>query len=288
MIQSMTAYARNESQTELGILSCEMRGVNHRYLDISLRMPEEIRVLEPRIREKIGQTVKRGKLEVSLRLQASSGEMRPIHINSETLKQLQQGAEQLLQATPDLLQPTWLELLRWPGLLSDEKVNEDKMSTSVLAMLEACLADLVLSRQSEGQKLQQIIQQRLTSMLAIIDDVEKKLPDIQKLHRQKLQTRLDEIKGEIDQNRLEQELLFLAQRMDVDEELQRLRVHVAAIEQTFQRNEPVGRRLDFLMQELNREANTLGSKSISAESSNASVEMKVLIEQMREQVQNIE
>ena len=288
MVNSMTAFARKEQQTELGRLSCEIRSVNHRYLDISFRLPDNMRQMEIGLRERLAKVLKRGKLDISLRLQDESQTVRDITINPSLLKQLHQAANRLHQQWHSLQAPTWLDLLRWPGLLEENTTDEEKLRQSVAALMDETVAELQQSRGREGARLQTIIEERLVSMQAIIERVTGLMPAIIQQNQERLITKLQEIKAEIDQSRLEQELVYFANRMDIDEELQRLRVHIDEIKQTLQRNEPIGRRMDFLMQELNREANTLGSKSAAAETSNAAVELKVLIEQMREQVQNIE
>lgn len=287
MVNSMTAYARKEQDTAVGRLSCEIRTVNHRYLDLSLRLPEDMRSLEPLLRELISSRVNRGKVEVSIRSLGQGGpSTHGLRLNEKLLSQIQQCGGKLAQS--NFTEPSWLDILRWPGMLEDEKFDEDALKTALTSIVDDSLNDLVAARRREGAKLVLVLQERLKSMESVVKKVQALLPEILQAQREKLWSRLAEIKGEVDQNRLEQEVLYLAQRMDVDEELQRLLVHMDEIRKTLQRGEPIGRRLDFLMQELNREANTLSSKSVHAASSNAAVELKVFIEQMREQVQNIE
>jgi uncharacterized protein YicC (UPF0701 family) len=246
MIRSMTAFSRQETSSEVGDLVLELRTVNHRYLDISLRLPEELRNLEPLLREQIAARLGRGKLECNLRY------------NSPELSQI------------------------------ELPVDLEQLKGMVTALLARALDDLVAVREREGKKLAQIIRERCESMDAIVAEVKQQLPEILQLWREKLINRLKEAKLELDQDRLEQEMVYLAQKTDVAEEIDRLSLHIAEVKRVLGADKPVGRRLDFLMQELNREANTLGSKSIHADTTRASVDLKVLIEQMREQIQNIE
>ena len=288
MIHSMTAYARGERADDWGVLSIEMRSVNHRYLDLSMRMPEEIRVIEPKLRNQISNQINRGKLEVNIRLQSSSDSSGEININqqlAENISKVSREVEHMLY-NPAAVNP--LEVMRWPGVIIPKDIDIKALHEATQTLLDEVITDFKNGRQREGEKLAQMIQQRCDSMSDIVKHTATLVPDIIKARREKLIARFDELKLDIDQNRIEQEMVFMAQKLDVEEELDRLVAHITEVERVLGQDEPVGRRLDFLMQELNREANTLGSKSIDTETTKASVDLKVLIEQMREQVQNIE
>lgn len=288
MIKSMTGFARKDTQQEWGSLVWELRSVNHRYLELSLRLPEDMRVLEAAVRETLTQHLSRGKIECHLRFVRHPGALCDTRLNTvqaEKFIRLHQEAKNL---TSDTAQLKAIELLRWPGVVEENETGLDPVRQQALALFEEVLQDLVKHRQREGDSLKQVIEARCEAVMAIVASLRERLPAIRENLRQRLLDRLREIDVEVDQVRLEQELILQLQKMDVDEELDRLEAHVKEVMAVLQRDEPVGRRLDFLMQELNREANTLGSKSVSIDSSGVAVELKVLIEQMREQVQNIE
>lgn len=288
MTYSMTAYARQELQSPWGTLSCEIRSVNHRYLDISLKISDEMRALEGKIREKIGSYIKRGKIDVLLRLQNQQGGEQEFQINKHLVARLNNAIKSIHSINGEFLFPNTLELMKWPGVLEYQELDQDELAKMVLDLLDKSCQDLLQHREREGEQLRQVLLDRLQSVNTVVDELKKHIPQILQGQKDKLLNRLEEFKEQVDQSRLEQELVFMSQKMDVDEELQRLHAHVNEVQQVLQRTEPVGRRLDFLMQELNREANTLASKSVNADSSKAAVELKVLIEQMREQIQNIE
>jgi len=283
----MTAFSRQEQAAETGELSLEIRSVNHRYLDMNLRLPEELRACEPLIREQVADRVARGKLDITIRYQSPSA--------GDSLKLDQALVERLAKTSHEVDKYIYnpapissLELLRWPGVIQSESVDAEQLQQNLKTLLAIALDDLIAMRQREGEKLKTAILQRCTGIEEIVARVEKVLPEIRQAWRDKLVARLHEVKAELDENRLEQELVYLAQKTDVDEELDRLRMHLGEIRGVLEGDKPAGRRLDFLMQELNREANTLGSKSVHNETTRASIDLKVLIEQMREQVQNIE
>jgi len=287
MILSMTSFARREQDTALGSLRWELRSVNHRYLDVSLRMPEELRGLELKVREQVAERLKRGKVECGLRFQSADQE-REFGVDKELVKRLAKGLDDVshLLTNPGRVNP--LEVLRWPGVMQVEELDMAPLYEAALALLDEALDDMIDSRAREGEKLKTMIVQRCDNIDGLVERVNERLPDLRLALRQKMEDRLGELKEQLDPGRLEQELALLAQKMDVDEEVDRLSAHVQEVRHILERNEPVGRRLDFLMQELNREANTLASKSIDAEVTRVSVDLKVLIEQIREQVQNIE
>jgi len=287
MILSMTSFARREQDTAFGSLRWELRSVNHRYLDVSMRMPEDLRGLELKVREKVAERLKRGKVECGLRFQAADQE-REFAIDHELVKRLSKGLSDVSHLLNNPAQVSPLEVLRWPRVMQVEELDMAPLYEAALALLDEALDDMIDSRAREGEKLKAMIAQRCDTIDELVVRVNERLPDLRQALRQKMEDRLGELKEQLDPGRLEQELALLAQKMDVDEEVDRLSAHVQEVRHILERDEPVGRRLDFLMQELNREANTLASKSIDAEVTRVSVDLKVLIEQIREQVQNIE
>jgi uncharacterized protein (TIGR00255 family) len=284
----MTAFARQEADAGLGVLSWEIRSVNHRYLELAIRLPDELRATESAVRERVNTRLGRGKVDCSCRYRPAAGIQSAVTLDrdylSGVLAACREVAERLEQSAP--LSP--IELLRWPGVVREEEPDTRSLQERVLALLDKTLDDLIASREREGEKIRDLLLQRCAAMAELVAAARHLLPDIRLATREKLLTRLAELQAPADPGRLEQELVFLAQKMDVDEEMDRLSGHIDEVRRVLERNEPVGRRLDFLMQELNREANTLGSKSAASETTRISVELKVLIEQMREQVQNAE
>ncbi len=286
MIRSMTAFASAEASGPLGTLACELRTVNHRYLEQSPRLPDELRAFEPLVREIVSGRLSRGKVDITLRLR---GEDRSdtLEVNQPLLERLSQlHRDMAAQFSGLAVQST--ELLRFPGVLRQPEVDRDALQEALAEALGRALDALTGTREREGAKLAALIGERLDGIEAIVAQVREMMPTIRQGLRAKLQARLDELKQPADPGRLEQELVLQVTRADVDEELDRMDAHVAEARRVLGLDEPVGRRLDFLMQEFNREANTLGSKAVDTRSTNAAVELKVLIEQMREQVQNIE
>jgi uncharacterized protein (TIGR00255 family) len=288
MIRSMTAFARQEADTPLGYLSWEIRSVNHRYLESAIRLPDELRAAETAVRERLNARLGRGKLDCSCRYRPAAGALSPVTVDRDRLSRLlaacREVGEQLEQSTP--LNP--IELLRWPGVVREVEPDTRPLQEQALALLDRTLDELIDAREREGGKIRDLLLQRCTAMAGLVEGARRLLPEIRLATREKLMARLAELQAPADPGRLEQELVFLAQKMDVDEEMDRLSGHIEEVRHVLARDEPVGRRLDFLMQELNREANTLGSKSAAPETTRISVELKVLIEQMREQVQNAE
>jgi uncharacterized protein (TIGR00255 family) len=289
MIHSMTAFARHEAQGEWGSLVWEIRSINHRYLEINLRLPEKISALEPVLREQIKQRLQRGKIEITLRYQLPKNIIEKICVNQTLVTQLINACAAItVQArlSPTALDP--LAILQWPGILQMPDEAVDDLRQAVKDTFTQTLTELLALRAREGSALQTLIEQRLDAMEIEIGKVIAQLPRILQEHREKLVQRLADIKANVDPHRLEQELVFFAQKIDVAEEMDRLVTHLAEMRNTLKQGEAVGRRLDFLLQELNREANTLASKSVTTATTMAAVELKVLIEQIREQVQNIE
>ncbi|MDH5601038.1 MAG: YicC family protein [Gammaproteobacteria bacterium] len=288
MARSMTAFARQELVKEWGTMTLELRSVNHRYLDVSMRMPEELRNLEHKIREKISSRLARGKVDVGLKFNRTETVAGEIEINKELVKQIAHASREIDHILYNADSVSSLDILRWPGVIKTPALDTEELHNALFELLDITLADMLECREREGEKLSKLIEERCQSISGVIVNVQKRLPEIMQLWREKLLTRIKEAGVEVDENRIEQELVMLAQKTDVDEELDRLTTHISEVERVLKDNKPIGRRLDFLMQELNREANTLGSKSIDTETTKASVDLKVFIEQMREQIQNIE
>jgi len=285
----MTAFARQQSTTASGNLTLELRAVNHRYLEINPRLPEELRIFEPKIRAALGKRLSRGKIDCTMRYAAPESVNGELVINEEMVKQLAQATHTIEGILYDSTPISSLELLKWPGVITTTPVDENQVIENASKILDDAITELIEMRESEGAKLTAIILQRCDAIEAVIATVKLRLPEVLDSARKRLELRLADLKQpDTDSSRLEQEMVILAQRLDVDEELDRLETHLSEIRKTLKQSKPVGRRLDFLMQELNREANTLGSKSADIETTQASVELKVLIEQMREQIQNIE
>ncbi|MDH2433254.1 YicC family protein [Pokkaliibacter sp. MBI-7] len=287
MTQSMTAFARKEIQQEWGTLVWEIRSVNHRYLEPILRLPDNLRELETGLREKLRQQLSRGKVECTLRFQAAAGQGSMV-INEPLLQSLLDACDQVQTLLPKAGKLNPLEVLQWPGVLQSSEHDLAEVQAEALDQFDEALAELVQGRQREGGELAQLILQRLTAMSSIVAKVRDLLPAILERQRQQLLDKFAELQIELDPTRLEQEMVLLAQKADVAEELDRLDTHIQEVKRVLRQSGSIGRRLDFLMQELNREANTLSSKSIVADTTQQAVELKVLIEQMREQVQNIE
>jgi len=286
--KSMTAFARQSSTGDEGELIWELRSVNHRYLESTVRLPEELRALEPMVRERLVSYLGRGKLDCTLRHVSGPGTGRNLSINRHYLTQLLAAGVEVAGLIGQQTQPAPFELLRWPGVLRERQSDLGPVMERSLTLLDETLLSLVATREREGARLDRLIHDRCDKLAACTAQVRERMPQVMAEIRKRLHDRLQEVRAELDPNRLEQEIVLLAQRLDVDEEMDRMEAHTEAVRSALNGNEPVGRRLDFLMQELNREANTLASKSSDIEVTRMAVEMKVLIEQMREQVQNIE
>lgn len=288
MISSMTAFAREEYRGDLGVMSWEIRSVNHRYLEAFLRLPEELRVLETSVRERLSARLSRGKLDISLKFKPGKGAEAGLQINRRMVELLMAAEQEMagLLHCDTYLRP--LDLLRWPGVLEEQEQDYTPVKQQAMALLENAIDSLIDNRLREGERLAEIVRQRCESMQTQVERVRDLMPEVLDNVRSRIRDRLAEVMDELDEGRVEQEMALLAQRLDVDEEMDRLETHLLEVERVLSSDEPVGRRLDFLMQELNREANTLSSKSNDVEVTQSGVEMKVLIEQMREQIQNIE
>lgn len=286
MIHSMTAFARHELKADWGSALWEIRSVNQRYLESYFRLPEQFRGLESLLRDKLRNNLHRGKIEVSLKYSANqaAGELK---LNETFAAQLLQSASALQEKAPRA-QLNIADILRWPGVIETQAEDVDTLQAELLTGFDLALQDFLAGRGREGNAIEQMIQERLTAIGEQVAFVKSHLPQAMQWQRERLLNRLQEIKAELDQSRLEQEMAFLASKSDVAEELDRLEAHIKETRHTLKKGGACGRRLDFMMQEFNREANTLSSKAISTEITNAAVELKVLIEQMREQIQNIE
>jgi uncharacterized protein (TIGR00255 family) len=287
MIRSMTGFARRERQFPWGLLAWELKTVNHRFLEMGFRLPEEFRVGEAEFRQGVAASVRRGKVECSLHFRPAVA-AGALEVDSGLLTSLTQRAQQIASAAGDAARIDVLELLRWPGVIRDTARDHAPIVAAAHTLLAEALAELARFRDSEGGRLRDALEQRCDGLIEFAARVTDRLPEVRSRMRAKLLDRIAQLVSDVDHERLEQELAILAQRLDVDEEIDRLRGHVTEVRKTFSGPEPAGRRLDFLMQELNREANTLSSKSQDIETTRAAVDMKVLIEQMREQVQNVE
>lgn len=286
MIRSMTAFASGERVTPWGTLGCELRSVNHRFLELGVRLPDELRALEPALRERVAARVARGKLDLALRLRTPEGEG-ALQLNTARLRELSELALDLEARFPRM-RTELTELLQFPGVLQTQATDPAALQAQALELLDQVLDEFVRSREREGAKLAAVIIERVDGIAAIAAEVRTLMPVIRAGQRSKLEARMADLAPALDSGRLEQELVLWLQKLDVDEELDRLDAHVSEARRVLKLKEAVGRRLDFLLQEFNREANTLGSKSVDARSSAAAVELKVLIDQVREQIQNIE
>lgn len=286
MIRSMTAFAGAEHVTPWGTLGCELRSVNHRFLEVGVRLPEELRALEPQLRERVAARISRGKLDLVLRLRSPEGGS-TLAVNEALVAQLATLAQRLDGQFPNL-RVEFSDLLQLPGVLKSEAADPAVLQAEALALLDKVVEEFVVAREREGAKLAAAISERVDAIERIAAEVRTLIPAIRDGQRAKLAARLADLPHPVDPGRAEQELVLWLQKLDVDEELDRLASHIGEIRRVLKQREPVGRRLDFLLQEFNREANTLGSKSVDSRTSNAAVDLKVLIDQIREQVQNIE
>ncbi len=287
MIRSMTAFAACERAATGGHLGCELRAVNHRFHELGIRAPEELRAIEPAVRERVAARVSRGKVDLVLRFRPSAGARAELKVNEGLLDQLAALAQRAYGSFPGL-RTDFIELLRYPGVVEEDALDTAGLQAEALALLDETLVEFVAAREREGAKLAAVMHERLDGIERITRQVREWLPEIRAALRARLEAKLADLKLPLDVGRLEQEVVLNLQKMDVDEELDRLASHVAEARRVLGLPEAVGRRLDFLMQEFNREANTLGSKSVDSRTTQAAVELKVLIEQLREQVQNLE
>lgn len=288
MIKSMTAFAREQNQHPFGTITWEIRSVNHRYLEMGFRLPEAFRDIELKLRALIGQYLSRGKVDCVLRFQPGVDAPSDFEMNSGLLHSLAEASATVRSIFDEEIPIDLVNILRWPGVLNVIETDMEPIFKEALSVFEKTLKSLCEMRQREGDQIKKFLGFRLKDIEKEVKNVRKHLPSIIKSQRERLKSKLEEIKVEYDKERFEQELVYLIQRSDVAEELDRLEIHIDEVNQILKQKDSVGRRLDFMMQELNREANTLGSKSISEITTRASVELKVLIEQMREQIQNVE
>ncbi|PCH61781.1 MAG: YicC family protein [Gammaproteobacteria bacterium] len=284
----MTAFARQEKQTEQGSLTWEIRSVNHRYLEVALRLEESFRPLEMKIRKMFTDRLGRGKVDAVLRYKAPDQQQTSLEIDRNLAQSVVNSCEQLAAFSEQAAPVDMLRVLQWPGVIISDSLDQGALNKAVLSSLKTAIEELIVTRETEGAALQVMVEERCQEINTIAIDVRQRMPEILAQHRQRLLERVTELHVNLDAERLEQEMVLLAQKSDVAEELDRLQSHIVEVENVLKRDEPIGRRLDFLMQELNREANTLGSKSIDTDTTRHSVDLKVLIEQMREQIQNIE
>lgn len=291
---SMTGFSRVEAELldadkrNWGSFAWEVRSVNHRYLETAFRLPEHLRELEPQLRERLRKALARGKLDVALHLHIDNKSEAALHINTPLVAQITSALEQIEDQLPNAAAINALDILKWPGVAQTPSLDREQLLDQTLQQFDAAIAQLIENRAREGAELAAHIEQRLVAIAKNVDSVRAVMPNIIQAQRDKLSAKVAELSVELEQDRLEQEIVLLAQKADVDEELDRLDTHIIEVRRTLKQNGSIGRRLDFLMQELNREANTLSSKSIVSETTLAAVELKVLIEQMREQIQNIE
>jgi uncharacterized protein (TIGR00255 family) len=288
MIQSMTAFARTQGQGGWGTAVCELRSINHRYLELIVRLPETLHALEAAMRECIRDYIKRGKIECHLRYQPGDVSGAEITINTHLAQQLCKANEAVGHFLRNPSQVQTMDILHWPGILQIAEVDLETIQDQVILLLEKGLKELVAARTREGEELKHLFLQRLETMKTEVARVRQHMPEILTQQRERLANRFRDAKIELDSGRLEQEIVLFAQKIDVSEELERIDAHISEVRRILKQGGVAGRRLDFLMQELNREANTLGAKSTDVDTTRASVELKVLIEQIREQVQNVE
>jgi uncharacterized protein (TIGR00255 family) len=288
MLHSMTGFARASAESTLGTLTWELRAVNHRYLDIQFKMPDELRASEPRLRQQLGDRLRRGKVECSLHFLRAFDAGRDLELDNELVGLLARRLAEISSLLEDAAAVNPMDLLRWPGVIQSSDTDGEALAAAASALLATALDALETMRRAEGGRIGELIDARCAEVLRIAAAVRARMPEVLESTRARQRDRLSKLELDADPDRLEVELALVAQKLDVDEELDRLESHVREIRDSLATDEPVGRRLDFLMQELNREANTLGSKSADTETTRAAVDLKVLIEQMREQIQNVE
>ena len=287
-INSMTGFGRIEVQLPEGRLQWEMRSVNHRYLDIQMKLPEGFRIFEQDLNQLVAASIGRGKVDAALTINKKPGQAASTKLNSAVSQQVIGHLETLKEQMKNAAPISAEAVLRWPGVLEEEEINPESVFPAAREALESAIAELAANRAREGKKIQEMLERRCLEIESAVESVRQRLPEVLVEIRKRLTQRIETLNAQLDNDRLEQEILILAQKLDVSEELDRIKAHLHEVRSTFEKKEPVGRRLDFLMQELNREANTLASKSADAETTRQAVDLKVLVEQMREQVQNVE
>ncbi|MCF8005872.1 MAG: YicC family protein [Methylovulum sp.] len=288
MTKSMTAFASNETEINHLMLSCELRSVNHRYCDINIKIPDHLRFAETTLRTLISDAVGRGKIECIISHKKNGASSNTIHVNKASVKALQEATQLITDLIPSCSAFSALDVLAYPGVQQEQELNATDILACLQDLVKKTVADFLIVREREGKQLQQLLLERCQKSQSYIEQASQRMPSVLSALHKKYKNRILELISQPDFDRLEQELVILAQRLDVTEELDRLHTHINEVQRTLTQHEPVGRRLDFLMQELNREANTLGAKSADKEMTQIAIELKVLIEQMREQIQNIE
>lgn len=284
----MTGFARQSAESGSGTLTWELRAVNHRYLDVQFRLPEELRPKEQAFKQQVSSILKRGKVECALHVRRAFDRQANMQLNTDLVDLLGRRVADISQTLPGASTLNPIDILRWPGVITEPEIDAEPLYVEANALLDATLQAMTAMRASEGDRIAAMLEMRCADIAGLAESVRKRLPDVLANAHAKQRERIERLNVEADPARLEVELALIAQKLDVDEELDRLDSHLVEIRQALTSDDAVGRRLDFLMQELNREANTLGSKSADAETTKAAVELKVLIEQMREQIQNIE
>ena len=288
MLHSMTGFARQSVDAEIGTLTWEIRAVNHRYLDLQFRLPEELRPQEAEFRKQVSARLKRGKVECALHFRRALNQSQDLRLDENLIKLIGTRIDELKVKLNDIGHVDPIDLLRYPGVVQQAEIDAEPLFADAGRLLDETLASIADMRANEGARIAEMIESRCVDIEGIASKVRERMPDVLEAARQKQRERIEKLDVDADPARLEVELALIAQKLDVDEEVDRLDSHVTEIRSSLAAGEPVGRRLDFLMQELNREANTLGSKSGDTETTRAAVDLKVLIEQMREQIQNIE
>ena len=287
-INSMTAFARESDSSELGAITVELRTVNHRYLDCTFKMPDVVRPLEPDLRERAAAALNRGKLDCFIRVQGGAEAAGDLTINTGQLERLLTAVNTIRERLDESQPLNPLQVLQFQGICAAPEGTDEALQAKVAALFDQALATLSANRRREGDKLAAMVLDRIDKVGGEVAESRQRIPELLQQQRDRVVAKINDLDVEIDENRLEQELVYMAQKADVDEELDRLEAHIDEVRRTLRKGGPCGRRLDFLMQELNREANTLSSKSTASSTTRSAVELKVLIEQMREQIQNIE
>jgi uncharacterized protein (TIGR00255 family) len=284
----MTGFARQSAETPIGTLTWELRAVNHRYLDVQFKLPDELRPQEQALRKKVTDAISRGKIECALHFRRAFDQQNEMQIDTQLVELISTRIKEMSAELPATGAVNPFDVLRWPGVVQQREIDAEPLFEEAQALLEAAVAAIQNMRASEGARIADMLESRCDDIASISTAVRARMPEVLEAARTKQRERIEKLDVEADPARLEAELALIAQKLDVDEELDRLDSHLVEIRDVIGREEPVGRRLDFLMQELNREANTLASKSNDTETTKAAVELKVLIEQLREQIQNVE
>ncbi len=288
MLHSMTGFARESAETDIGTLTWELRAVNHRYLDVQFKLPEDLRPREQAFRQQASATLGRGKIECALYFRRAFDEDNELRIDMELVQLIGHRISDITSKLPNVAAVNPIEMLRWPGVVQPTELDVEPLFAEASALFDTALAAIGEMRSNEGQRIADMLESRCKDVETIAENVRARMPEVLEATRAKQKERIENLDVAADPERLEVELALIATKIDVDEELDRLESHLVEIREAINADKPVGRRLDFLMQELNREANTLGSKSADTETTRAAVELKVLIEQMREQIQNVE